>query len=288
MDFRHLKRHGLTWDSYLIIFKTALQETPAPPFQPVFGFNSASPPPIKDNPVNMFDEDCFRETLRKITNTKSQIMQIVQSVQSFKKVTHKIVRSLKWIIIESQGEHRLAIFHLIHELSLLSSRKKLIDLNQRLGKMICELITSKGEIVPMSRIRKCSLIWKTSEVFTYEVLNKIDEAAIEVIDLSTAESQRERTVADCSSDLNIIMETLDEKLRRFNKKVTRVTKDTSKDIPTFLDLSTEIISDSESSLECSASDCQGGIDGTRISIDERLKSDFGICDASDESETLNI
>ena len=92
-----MKGHRLTWGSYLIIFKKALQE----PFQPVLKFNSGNSPP-KEN--YQFDEDCFRGTLRKMKNTRSQITKFVESIKSYSGITYKIVRSIKKVLIESNGE----------------------------------------------------------------------------------------------------------------------------------------------------------------------------------------
>ena len=147
MVFRHLKSHGMTWKGYLFSFKTALETTPTLPHpHPPLSVNLPTP------------------------SVPSVLVHLPVDLPASQQEFHEDIfkETLK----------RLTLFYLIHELALESSKQKL-DLNRRLGKLICELLSRKINIVPISKINKCLSIWKRSLVFNKEVLARLDEVSKE-------------------------------------------------------------------------------------------------------------
>jgi hypothetical protein len=178
----------MTWKGYLFSFKTALETTPTLPHpHPPLSVNLPTPsvPPVLVHlPVDLpasqqeFHEDIFKETLKNMKNSKSSIIRIVTWCIKHREAGYKIVRSIDNVIMKVEKNQRLTLFYLIHELALESSKQKL-DLNRRLGKLICELLSRKINIVPISKINKCLSIWKRSLVFNKEVLARLDEVSKE-------------------------------------------------------------------------------------------------------------
>lgn len=153
--------------------------------------------PCQQSKEKEFDEEEFKEKLTHMKNSRSSIDKIVKECLENKKADYKIIRCLERAI--KKVDEKLTIFYVIHQLALKSSSEEHFQFNKRLGKLIVSLLPQIKDSVPLTKMKKCIVIWIKEKVFekTIHVQLKRFDQKLDPVSGSTGPGTVE---SNCSQD----------------------------------------------------------------------------------------